>query len=171
MKFIFSTLRQPNNILLWGILSVCGVYIFSIIASIDTIRLITQGLLPLKTSLYFFVMMPKTIILNSSSLVASIFFFNTILLSFYITLFLAITSTKKKSLGGVVLSSSWLSVVSLGCAGCGSLLTPLLIGIGLGIPLTFFSYTNVILAFSGTLLLIASITLLIKKTNRISCAL
>ena len=165
--FLKKIVCSKRYLFIWMVLLLIVLYMFSALINFSVFKSIIAGTLPGSLAIRFFLESPLNIFYNSTPLVSVLFFVNAILFSFYITILLYAISqqvvVRKKSIG---IFSSILSVLGAGCITCGSLLTPLLLGVSSFVPLTLLIHLNTLVSGAATVILLALIVYTIQKINK-----
>lgn len=143
--------------------SVVCLYTFALLANFSTLSLFLNGDLSYLVILQILGTLPMYVFLNTSPLLFFLFLFNTLLAGFYVTLFLKLIMEEKKVRISYGLSASLVNILSVGCAACGSLLTPLVLIGGAGIPAALLGTFTIAIALGATLLLLLGILSLYKR--------
>lgn len=156
-----NTLKRKLSLL---ILFLFTLYIFSAVANWETVVLAFSGMLPPLLAARILLQMPLDVLRNSSIAISIFYFINAFLVAMYITTVFPLFRTEMRALKntGAGFVGLIVGIFSVGCAACGSILTPVILLLGTGIPLSILSYANILLAVTSTILLSTAL-LLIKK--------
>lgn len=166
---MWQTLKQflsrPQHTLTWTILTVTLLYLFAAILQLSNVALALSDALPPELSLQLLLYLPVDLVANSSVLVGLLYLMNVTLMSLFFILF-----WHARSVSGIKQNRSGLfgslgSIFGVGCAACGSILTPFIAGLGVFLPLSVFLYVNEVLSFLSTLLISYSIYSLLKRLH------
>ncbi len=162
--YAIRVMRMYYYVLLWPILYICIVYIASVTARFGTVQSALTSDFPFSIQLLLFGNLPLEVLFNSSALTGALFIINTVLVATYVTLLVYLIRSRitryKKVVGA---AGSVLAILSVGCAACGSLITPALIVISGAVPLSLFGHVNIVLIFLSTILLLFALRFLIKR--------
>ncbi len=142
------------------------VYFLSLATQLDSLKFLIH--LPPSAILSFFVSLPYIIFLNTDSVTFALFIINSTLASMYAFLLIRLFTRDRSIRLGLGLSGSLASMLSIGCAACGSLLTPLLALTSVGFPLALVGSLNILLGISASVLLATGIVLLLRQHSFLS---
>ncbi len=137
-------------------------YLFVALTQLPTLMLALNGGIPVRDALLLFAETPLLMMRFGDALPTFLFFTSVILSGLYIFLLFVRAARMRAAHLRYGLSGSLMSVVSIGCIACGSLLSPLMVLLGAGIPLSYFGRFDLALGIFGNLLLALGIVLLIR---------
>lgn len=148
----------------WFCLTILFLYLFAILLQLSNVSLVFSGALPPVLSLQLLLLLPLDLLDNSSLIVGLLYCLNVTLMALFFTLFFyarSIAPANSSANSGLLGSLS--SVFGVGCAACGSILTPFIAGLSIFFPLSIFLYVNEFLSLLSTLLISYGIYTLLNR--------
>ena len=149
---------------MWPAVFASVVYLFSIFARFGSVIDIIQSDFSSAIQIQQLINLPLEVLYNSTTPTGIFFILNTALVATYLTLLAYLIHSRaaryRKAVGA---AGSILAILSVGCAACGSLITPALIAISSIVPLSLFGHINIILSMASTILLLFALRFLVKR--------